>query len=77
MAMSNSEKQATHRAKKESILEEIALSNAKLSAENFELRGLIEVAKTDREALEKAHAKKVILLEKKLLSALEKIAKNA
>jgi hypothetical protein len=77
MAMSNSEKQAAHRAKKESILEEIALSNAQLSAENFELRALMEVAKTDRDALVKAHEKKVILLEKKLLSALEKIAKNA
>ena len=76
MALTNAEKQAVHRTKKENAFEEIALSNAQLSIENSELRKQIEIAKNELDVLEKAHAKKISLLEKKLLIALEKIAKN-
>lgn len=71
MALTNSEKQAAHRAKKEQAFEQISLELSKSSEENREMREKIDVLEKKLADLAVSHAKKVANLEKRLLKALE------
>lgn len=75
MPLNNSERQAAHRAKKELLMAEISQELAKTVAENRELREKIEVLEKKLTDQATAHTKKVASMEKRLLNALEKVAK--
>lgn len=74
MALSNAERQAAHRAKQESTVAELATTVSKLFAENDALKQELEASKVKLINQETASKKKIVALEKKLLSALEKAA---
>lgn len=75
-ALSNSQRQAAHREKQTKTVADLAESVAKLLAENDALKQELEASKTKLLEQEIASKKKVASLEKRLLNALEKNAKE-
>lgn len=77
MALTNSEKQAAHRASKKAVFEQISQELAATTAENRDLREKLAGFEAKISAMQTAHAKKVASLEKRLLTALEKMQATA
>lgn len=77
MALSNAERQAAHRAKQESTVADLAASVSRLFAENDALKQELATSKAKLDEQETASKKKIALLEKRLLNALEKVVKTA
>ena len=71
MPITNAEKQANHRAKKDGVFEKISFELAKISEENRIFRDKIEILEKKIASLVSTHAKKISSLEKRLLTALE------
>lgn len=72
MPLTNSEKQAAHRARKEQVFEQISLELSKSSEENRVLRQKVADLELKLATQAVSHAKKIASCEKRLLNALEK-----
>lgn len=75
MALTNSEKQAAHRERKEVAFEKVSQELARTAAENRDFREKIDGFEKKIAAMEAAHEKKVANLKARLLRALESNAK--
>lgn len=71
MALTNAEKQAAHRAKKESVFEQISQELAVTTAENRDLRDKFAALEKKVLAMQARHKKEVASLNAKLVKAME------
>lgn len=76
MALTNSEKQAAHRERKEVAFEQVSQELARTAAENRDFREKIDGLEKKIVAMAAAHEKKVAALKARLLRALENNPKS-